>query len=328
MEYVNFGKAGVKVSPLALGLGFRGQGDEAAAQRLIEHAIDSGINLIDCANIYGPMDDRANIGRSEVVLGKAIQGKRDDIVITSKVFSQIGPGPNDAGLSRYHIMREVERSLSRLNTDHIDVYLIHAPDETTPQEETVRAMDDLVRSGKVRYIGCCNHQAWQTCKALWIADRINATPYMCIQNMYNLLNRDLETEMFGLVREEGLGVMCYSPLAVGLLSGVYSPDEPPPEGTLWGTRLRDEFAQRMSGATAQVITTLKRLAAELGKTPAQLAVAWVLSHPEVTVAISGSDTIEQLDDTLGGVGWELDAEVRAELDEVSRSFVRLIAPPA
>ena len=328
MEYVNFGKAGVKVSPLALGLGFRGQGDEGDAQRLVEHAIDSGINFIDCANIYGLMDDRANIGRSEIVLGKAIQGRRDDVVITSKVFSQIGPGPNDAGLSRYHIMREVERSLTRLNTDHIDIYLIHAPDETTPQEETIRAMDDLVHSGKVRYIGCCNHQAWQACKALWIADTINATPYMCIQNMYNLLNRDLETEMFGLVREEGLGVMCYSPLAVGLLSGVYSPNEPPPAGTLWGTRLRDEFTQRMSGATGQVITTLKRLAAELGKTPAQLAVAWVLSHPEVTVAISGSDTIEQLDDTLGGVGWELDAAVRDELDEVSRSFVRLIAPPA
>jgi len=328
VEYVNFGKAGVKVSPLALGLGLRGQGDASEAQRLIEHAIDSGINLIDCANIYGLMDDRANIGRSEEVLGKAIQGKRDDVVITSKVFSQIGPGPNDAGLSRYHIMREIERSLKRLNTDHIDVYLIHAPDETTPQEETVRAMDDLVRSGKVRYIGCCNHQAWQACKALWIADRINATPYMCIQNMYNLLNRDMETELFGLVREEGLGVMAYSPLAVGLLSGVYSPDEPPPAGTLWGTRLRDEFAQRMSGATGQVITTLKRLAAELGKTPAQLAVAWVLSHPEVTVVISGSDTIEQLDDTLGGVGWELDTAVRDELDEVSRSFVRLIAPPA
>ena len=172
-------------------------------------------------------------------------------MITSKVFSQIGPGPNDAGLSRYHIMREVERSLSRLNTDHIDVYLIHAPDETTPQEETVRAMDDLVRSGKVRYIGCCNHQAWQACKALWIADSLNATPYMCIQNMYNLLNRDLETEMFGLVREEGLGVMCYSPLAVGLLSGVYAPDEPPPAGTLWGTRLRGEFCatdERRDGA--------------------------------------------------------------------------------
>ena len=327
MEYVNFGKAGVKVSPLALGLGLRGQSDASDAQRLVEHAIDSGINFIDCANIYGLMDDRANIGRSEEILGKAIQGKRDDVVITSKVFSNIGPGPNDAGLSRYHIMREVERSLKRLNTDHIDIYLIHAYDEGTPQEETVRAMDDLVRSGKVRYIGCCNHQAWQACKALWIADRINATPYMCIQNMYNLLNRDMETELFGLVREEGLGVMCYSPLAVGLLSGVYSPDEPPPEGTLWSKR-PDEFSEKMNGATGHVISTLRRLAAELGKTPAQLAVAWVLSHPEVTVAISGSDTIEQLDDTLGGVGWELDAAVRDELDEVSSSFVRLIAPPA
>ena len=327
MEYVNFGKAGVKVSPLALGLGLRGQGDANAAQRLIEHAIDSGINLIDCANIYGLMDDRANVGRSEEILGKSIQGKRDDVVITSKVFSQMGTGPNDAGLSCYHIMREVERSLKRLNTDHIDVYLIHAYDETTPQEETIRALDDLVRSGKTRYIGCCNHQAWQACKALWIADRINATPYMCIQNMYNLLNRDLETEMFGLVREEGLGVMCYSPLAVGLLSGIYAPDAPPPAGTLWAAR-QDEFSRQMRGATGQVILTLKRLAAELGKTPAQLAVAWVLSHPEVTIAISGSDTIEQLDDTLGGVGWELDSAIREELDEVSRSFVRLIAPPA
>jgi len=327
MKYVNFGKAGVKVSPLALGLGFRGQGDENAAQHLIEHAIDSGINLIDCANIYGPMDDRDNIGRSEVILGKAIKGKRDDVVITSKVCSQIGQGPNDYGLSRYHIMREIDRSLKRLDTDHIDVYLIHVTDNTTPQEETIRALDDLVRSGKVRYLGCCNHQAWEVCKALWIAESLNATPYMCVQNMYNLLNRDLETEMFGLVREEGLGVMCYSPLSVGLLSGVYAPDQPPPDGTLWATRYREEFDRRMSGATGNVISTLIRLSDEIGKTPAQLAVAWVISHPEVSVAISGSDTIEQLDDTLGGVGWELDAEIREELDELSRSFVRLTAPP-
>ena len=327
MDYINFGKAGLKVSPLALGLGFRGQGDERAAQRLIEHAIESGINLIDCANIYGPMDDRANIGRSEVILGKAIRGKRDDVVITSKVFSNIGPGPNDAGLSRYHILREVERSLARLKTDYIDVYLIHAFDVGTPQEETIRALNDLVRSGKVRYIGCCNHQAWQVCRALWISDRTHAASYMCVQNMYNLLNRDVESDMFGLVQAEGLGVMAYSPLAVGLLSGVYSPDEPPPEGTLWATRYRDEFDRRMSGATGQVISTLKQFASELGKTPAQLAVAWVLSHPEVTVAISGSDTIAQLDDTLGGIGWELDAAIREALDRVSLPFVRLVPEP-
>ena len=327
MDYIHFGKAGLKVSPLALGLGFRGQGDERAAQRVIEHAIESGINLIDCANIYGPMDDRANIGRSEVILGKAIRGKRDDVVITSKVFSNIGPGPNDAGLSRYHILREVERSLSRLRTDYIDVYLIHAFDAGTPQEETIRALDDLVRSGKVRYIGCCNHQAWQVCKALWISDRNHAASYMCVQNMYNLLNRDVESDMFGLVQAEGLGVMAYSPLAVGLLSGVYFPDEPPPEGTLWATRYRDEFDRRMSGATGRVISTLKQFASELGKTPAQLAVAWVLSHPEVTVAISGSDTIAQLDDTLGGIGWELDAAIREALDRVSLPFVRLVPEP-
>ena len=327
MDYINFGKAGLKVSPLALGLGFRGQGDERAAQRVIEHAIESGINLIDCANIYGPMDDRANIGRSEVILGKAIRGKRDDVVITSKVFSNIGPGPNDAGLSRYHILREVERSLSRLKTDYIDVYLIHAFDVGTPQEETIRALDDLVRSGKIRYIGCCNHQAWQVCRALWISDKSHAASYMCVQNMYNLLNRDVESDMFGLVQAEGLGVMAYSPLAVGLLSGVYSPDEPPPEGTLWATRYRDEFDRRMSGATGQVISTLKQFASELGKTPAQLAVAWVLSHPEVTVAISGSDTIAQLDDTLGGIGWELDPAIREALDRVSLPFVRLVPEP-
>ncbi len=327
MVYVNFGRSGMKVSRLALGLGFRGQADESAAQRLIEHAIASGINLIDCANIYGPMDDRANIGRSEVILGKAIKGKRDDVVITSKVCSQIGQGINDSGLSRYHIMREIDRTLARIGTDHIDVYLIHMTDDTTPQEETIRALDDLVRSGKVRYLGCCNHHAWQVCQALWTADSINATPYMCIQNMYNLLNRDLETEMFGLVREVGLGVMCYSPLSVGLLSGVYSPDEPPPDGTLWARRYREEYDRRMRGATGKVIATLKRLADEIGKTPAQLAVKWVVSHPEVSVAISGSDTIEQLDDTIGGVGWGLDEAIREELDEVSRSFLRLTAPP-
>ena len=188
MEYVNFGKAGIKVSRLALGLGFRGQADEAQAQRTIEHAIDQGINLIDCANVYGPLDRRESAGRSEVILGKALKGIRDAVVITSKVASPVGDGPNDRGLSRVHIIREVERSLTRLNTDYIDVYLAHVFDEFTPLEETVRALDDLVRSGKVRYAGCCNFTAWQVCKALWIADRINAAPFICVQNPYHLLN--------------------------------------------------------------------------------------------------------------------------------------------
>lgn len=317
MQYVNFGSAGVKVSPLALGMGLRGQGDEAAAQRLIEHAIDQGINLIDCANIYGPMDDRANIGRSEVVLGRAMKGKRDDLVITSKVASAVGARPNDQGLSRYHILREVDRSLQRLDTDHIDVYLVHVPDATTGQEETMRALDDVVRSGKVRYIGCCNYAAWQVCRALWLADSLHTTPFMCVQNPYSLLNRKLEGEMFGLVRALGLGVMAYSPLAVGLLSGAYRPGQPAPAGSLWATRRKDWFDKAMQGTVGEVINALHELAGEVGKTPAQLAIAWVLSHPEVSVAISGADTVEQFDEVLGGIGWTLDDEVRRRLDEVS-----------
>ena len=320
MEYVNFGKAGVQVSRLALGLGFRGQGDEAEAQRVIEHTIAQGINLIDCANVYGTMDDRANIGRSEVILGKALKGKRDDVVITSKVASPIGDGPNDQGLSRDHIMREVEKSLTRLDTDHIDVYLVHTFDELTPLEETIRALDDLVCSGKVRYVGCCNYAAWQVCKGLWVADQYNATPYMCVQNQYNLLTRQLEGEMFALVRDQELGVMVYSPLAVGLLSGVYSPDNPAPTGTLWATRLREQFPAAVQGAASQVISTVIELAAELGVTPAQLALAWVLSHPEITVAITGGDTIEHLNDNIGAVGWTLDDSVRETLDTVSEPF--------
>lgn len=324
MDYVNFGAAGVKVSPLALGLGLRGQADEAAAQRLIEHAIAQGINLIDCANIYGPKDDRANIGQSEIVLGRALKGKRDDVVITSKVASAVGKGPNDRGLSRFHMMREVERSLKRLDTDHIDVYLVHVYDPTTPQEETIRALDDLVRSGKVRYLGCCNYNAWQVCRAHWIADTINAVPFMCVQNPYSLLNRRLEQEMFGLVRELKVGCMVYSPLAVGLLSGAYLPGRPAPADSLWATRRKDWFDKAMAGDVGEVINTLHRLAAEVGKTPAQLAIAWVLSHPEVTVAISGADTVAQFDDVLGGVGWTLDPEVRRQLDEVSAALTMVL----
>ena len=322
MEYVNFGDAGVKVSQLAFGLGLRSQPDETEAQRVIEHAFNLGINFIDCANLYGPNDDRANTGRSEVVLGKALKGRRDDIVITTKVAAAIGPGPNDEGLSRYHVMREVERSLKRLGTDYIDIYLVHRFDQLTPLEETIRTLDDLVHMGKVRYVGCCNYAAWQVCKSLWIADRINAAPYICVQNLYNLFNRQMEGEMFSLIRDMGLGAMAFSPLAVGLLSGIYSPDRPPPVGSLFATRNREDFTRMMEESVAQVIATVSRLAGELDKTPAQLALAWVLSHPEITVAITGGDTIEHLNDNIGAIGWKLDDGIREQLDFVSETFVQ------
>jgi 1-deoxyxylulose-5-phosphate synthase len=288
MDYISFGTSGVKISRLALGLGLRGQADEAAAQRLVEYAIDRGITLLDCANVYGPMDDRANIGRSEVVLGKAIQGKRDQVVITSKVASAIGHGPNDRGLSRYHILRAIEDSLRRLQTDHVDVYLVHV------------------------------------CRALWIADTVNSHAFMCVQNPYSLLNRRMESEMFGLVRDRGLGVMAYSPLGVGLLSGVYQPGQPPPSGTLWATSRRDRFEHTMQSGAAEVVSAVRRAAAALGKTPTQVALAWVLSHPEVSCAISGADTIGQLDDVLGAADWSLPADVRERLDQVSATMSTIL----
>jgi 1-deoxyxylulose-5-phosphate synthase len=317
LDIVNFGTAGVKVSRLALGLGLRGQADPVAAQRMIEHALASGITLIDCANVYAPMDVHANFGQSEQILGKAIKGKRDDVVITSKVASRVGPGPNDAGLSRTHILREIDKTLARLQTDYLDVYLVHVYDQSTPLDETVRALDDVVAAGKARYVGCCNYDAWQVMQGLWIADQRNAAPFQIVQNQYSLLQRMPEQELFGVIRSQGLGMMAYSPLAVGLLSGLYNPKSPPPAGTLWGKRDPARYNTMMAGMAGRVIETLQDVAKEVGKTPAQVAIAWVLDHPEVTVAITGGDTIEHLDDNLGGVGWKLDPELRQRLDEVS-----------
>ena len=319
LKYRNFGSAGVKVSPIALGLGFREQADEKEAERVIVHALDSEINLIDCANVYGLTDDPdpQATPRSETILGRALKGRRDDVVITSKVTSVIGPGPNDYSSSRYHIMREVERSLKRLDTDRIDVYILHHWDPTTPIEEPLRALDDIQRQGKVCYVGCSNFAAWQVALSLGIQDRIGASRFICVQHPYSLLNRQLEQEMFGLVRHEGLGVMAYSPLGVGLLSGVYKPGEAPPEGMLWATRRRHTFERVTSGPASKVLETLIGIATARDKSPAQAAMNWVLSKPEITVAISGADTAEQVDDVLGALDWELSSEEIKRLDEAS-----------
>ena len=285
---------------------------------MIVHAIDSGVNLIDCANVYGLTDDpNPSATRSEMVLGRALQGRRDDVVITSKVTSVIGPGPNDYSSSRYHVMREVERSLKRLDTDRIDVYILHAWDPTTPIEETLRALDDIQRQGKVRYVGCSNFAAWQIALSVGIQDRIGASRFICVQHPYNLLNRELEQEVFRLVRHEGLGIMAYSPLGVGLLSGDYKPSEPPPEGTLWATRRRHAFDQMTAGAASKVLEAVFDISTVRGKSQAQAAMNWVLSKPEITVAISGADTAKQLDDVLGALDWELSAEEMKRLDAAS-----------
>ena len=318
MEYVNFGSAGVKVSPIALGLGLRGQNSRAEAQRLIEHAIDSGVNLIDCANVYGLGDDRRVRGTSEQVLARVLKRKRDDVVITSKVHSPMGDGPNDLGSSRYHILRQVENSLRRLDTDRIDVYLLHGWDDETPIEETARALDDLVSSGKVRYVGACNFAAWQVCKMLWVQDGIGADPLITVQNQYSLLVRGPESELFGIIRDQGLGAMAYSPIGVGLLGGAYGTDGSAPPGSLWSREDRvDSLKAALTPETVAVMDAVRDIAAAHGKTMAQVAVNWVLSHPEITVAISGSDTVEQLDDNLGALGWNLEPGEIDRLNQVS-----------
>jgi len=317
IDYVNFGTAGVKVSPMALGLGFRGQFDRGEAEKVIHTALDSGINLIDCANVYGFMDDRRNIGSSEEVLGKALKGRRDDVVITSKVFSPIGNGPNDSGPSRFHVMREIERSLTRLDTDHVDVYIFHGVDDINLFEEQFRTMETLIQQGKIRYVGVSNFQAWQVMQALEVQKRINAQPLIAVQNPYSLMNRTQEDELFPMVRETGVGIMAYSPLGVGLLSGTYKADEVPDESTLWGSRRKGTIGRYMQGRAGKVIATVEEVAADLGVSMPQVAMAWVMSHPEITVAISGADTIEQMRDVVGAMDVELSGDVIAHLDYVS-----------
>ena len=318
-EYVNFGNGGVMVTRMALGLGFRGQNDADEAKKTIAAALDGGLNLIDCANIYGLGDDRRRAGTSEIILGELMKdrGDRDDIVITSKVSSPVAQGVNDHNTSRWHIMREVDRSLKRLQTDRIDVYLIHHFDETVGYEERTRALEDLVRDGKVRYIGVCNYQAWQVVQTLRIQDRINAGSLITVQNPYSMLNRELEDEMFPMVRTTGLGIMAYSPLAVGLLSGDYSPGRMPDSMSIWGNRRAHAFDRVVRGVAADVIRANADVARRIGATPAQVAQAWVLSHPEITISISGADTAAQMRDNLGALEIDLPEDELAQLNDAS-----------
>ena len=305
---------------MALGLGLRDQHDEQGAERLIHRAVDHGITLFDCANIYGLGDDRAFIGKSEEILGRALKGKRDEVVITSKVASPIGSGPNDRGASRYHIMREVDRSLVRLDTDRIDVYLLHVYDAETPLEEQFRALDDLVCQGKIRYVGVCNYQAWQICQALGVQARINASPLITAQNPYSLLNRELEREMFPFARASRIGIMAYAPLAIGLLSGAYRPDAPPSASTLWARKGPEGLAAALNGQPGDVIRTAFAVAERTGATVAQVALRWVMTHPEITVVITGADTVDQLDDNVGSVGLRLSDEDIDALNRVSEGM--------
>ena len=309
MDYMNLGSSGVKVSPLCLGTMMFGDAtDEKDSIQIIHRAMDEGINFIDTANVY-------NDGEAERILGKALGDRRDRVVLATKVCGPRGEGPNDGGLSRYHILAEVENSLKRLNTDHIDIYILHRPDYATALEETLAAVDDLVRQGKVRYLGCSNFYAWQVCETLWISDRRNVAPVVCVQPLYNIVNRDPEVELFPFCREHGIGAMVYSPLARGVLAGKYLPGQPPPEGSRAARKDRRMLVTELREESFEVAQKLKPLAEAHGKTMTQFSLNWALRNPTVTSAIVGPRTEEQLEDNLGCLGWEIG---RDTLDEIDR----------
>lgn len=269
---------------------FGRQVDEDTSIRVIKRAVEKGVNFIDTANVYAE-------GRSEEILGKAIDGMRDDIVVATKVRHRMGPGPNDEGLSRKHVIRSVDASLRRLKTDYIDLYQVHRVDPTTTLKETLTALSDLVRSGKVHYIGCSNFPAWQLEKALWISDVNDLERFETAQPRYNLVDREIERELLPVCIEESIGVIPYSPLAGGFLTGKYQPDKPPPEGTR-GQLRPDWISRSFTERNSSLLAELQRLSQETGMTMSQLSLAWLLANPAVTSPIIGASKLEQLEENI------------------------------
>jgi aryl-alcohol dehydrogenase-like predicted oxidoreductase len=302
MDYVTLGRAGIHVSRLCLGtMMFGGATDEAESIRIIHRAIDIGINFLDTANMY-------NAGESEVITGKAIKDRRDSVVLATKVKNAMGEGPNDQGLSRLHIIRECDASLRRLGTDYIDLYYMHAPDWSTPLDESLRAMDDLVRQGKVRYIACSNHYAYQVALMYGISEARNLEKISCVQPLYNIVNRDIEVELLPLCKDKGIGVVVYSPLARGVLTGKYLPGQPPPEGSRAARGDRRIQQTELREESFEVAQKLRPVAEAHDCALSQYAVAWVLANPIITSAIIGPRTMEQLNDAFQALDIHLNAE--------------------
>ncbi len=311
MEYRRMGRSGLKVSPLCLGTMTFGHGaDEQASRRMVDMALAAGINFFDTADSYAG-------GESEVLLGRALRGKRDAAVIGTKFFNPMGPGPNDSGMSRVHIMHAIEASLRRLGTDYVDLYYIHHVDEETPIEEMLRALDDLVHQGKVRYAACSNYQAWRLMESLWISDANGLARFEAYQPLYNLVVRDIEQEIMPICRRKGLGVVTWAPMAGGFLTGKYRPGQ----RSLEGTRSAQAWAYPEAYFAANADETLQTLldvAQEIARTPSQTAIRWVLEQPGITSAIVGARNPEQLEQNLGAASWRLEGEALERLNRVSR----------
>jgi aryl-alcohol dehydrogenase-like predicted oxidoreductase len=318
MDYRQLGHSGLRVSSLTLGtmtFGGRdkfanvGTTDVEGATRQIDMCLDAGINLIDTADVYSD-------GLSEEIVGRALRGRRDRVLLATKARMPMGEGPNDAGLSRHHIIRACEASLRRMGTDYVDLYQVHEWDGATPLEETLGALDHLVSSGKVRYIGCSNYAGWHLMKALGISERRGLQRFISQQIYYSLQARDAEYELVPVALDQGVGILVWSPLAGGLLSGKYRRDQEGPEGSRQLTDWK-EPPVRDQEALHDIVDALVEIAEEHDVSPAQVALAWTLGRPGVASVVIGARTDEQLADNLGAADLVLGDEERSRLDELS-----------
>jgi len=316
MEYRSLGRTGLKVSEICLGtMTFGLYTEEAEADRMLGLSMDAGVNFIDTANAYIG-------GKSETILGNTLGARREEVVLATKFFNPMGSGPNDSGWSRSHLMKSVEASLKRLKTDYLDIYYIHHVDVQTPIEEILRALDNLVSQGKVRYLACSNFEAWRLMDALWISDHHDWSRIECYQPQYSLLVRDIEDELIPLCQHKEVGAVVWAPLAGGYLTGKYKPGG---KRNLEGTRSEDGWCfpdPFYAPNTEEILTTLLEVSDQLGRSPAQVALRWVIEQPGITSAIVGARNCEQLKDNLLAGSWKLDKASMQTLTQVSKPRAR------
>ncbi|QOT08357.1 aldo/keto reductase [Paenibacillus sp. JNUCC32] len=313
MNYRRLGSSGLKVSELGLGTNaFGKRADQETSTRILDHALDRGINFIDTANIYAGSE-------SERIIGEALAGKRHNVVLATKAGLVNGQGPNERGSSRYHLQQELENSLKRLRTDYVDLYQIHTFDPDTPLEETLRTLDDMVTSGKVRYIGASNYAAWEIMKALGISELRGYARYVSTQTSYSLADRTPELELVPLCLDQGVGIIPYFPLAGGILTGKYGQGASKPAGSRAETD--PNFNRFLEEHNLKLGQQVSQLAAEHGHSPSALSIAWLMDRPAVSTVIVGATKTEQLDDNLKSLEIKLDESLRSSLDEISDGFV-------
>jgi aryl-alcohol dehydrogenase-like predicted oxidoreductase len=324
MQFTKFGRTGLTVSRLCLGTGtFGKQTDEAEAFRILDTAAEAGVNFIDTADIYPGGAEAHEVGRSEEITGRWLKDKRNRFILTTKAGGAMGPSPWDRGSSRKHLMDAIDASLRRLDTDYVDLFQLHMDDRETPLDETVEALDAIVRAGKVRYVGVSNFLAYRLARAIGRQDALRLARFVSVQPRYNLLFREIERELLPLAQEEDLAVIPFNPLAGGLLSGRYRLDDDPSTGRFsaeigsFGAMYKSRYWHEREFAT---VGALQEMAASAGEPLPKLAVAWIMANPAITSVILGASRASQLTDTLAAADYEFSADLKKSFDDLTNEY--------